>query len=69
MLHLLQLIPNKSQKEKQAYRFFLGAGSFSDPKSQEQVIVKRFAVRGGLNLEVNKLLLLIGKKKYIYIYI
>ncbi|KAI9300609.1 hypothetical protein BJ944DRAFT_170558 [Cunninghamella echinulata] len=52
MLHLLQLIPNKSQKDKQAYRFFLGAGSFSNPNSEEQVIVKRFAVRGGLNLEV-----------------
>ncbi|KAI8076819.1 uncharacterized protein BX664DRAFT_362744 [Halteromyces radiatus] len=52
MLHLLQLVPKKSQKHKQTYSFLLGAGSFGDPKSEDQVIVKRFAVRGGLNLEV-----------------
>ncbi|ORZ14024.1 hypothetical protein BCR42DRAFT_417878 [Absidia repens] len=52
MLHLLQLVPNKSQKNKQTYTFLLGAGSYGDPKTEDQVIVKRFAVRGGLNLEV-----------------
>ncbi|KAI8339132.1 hypothetical protein BC941DRAFT_422188 [Chlamydoabsidia padenii] len=52
MLHLLQLVPNKSQKDKQTYTFLLGAGSFGDPKTEDEVIVKRFAVRGGLNLEV-----------------
>lgn len=54
MLHLLQLVPNKSQKNKQTYTFLLGAGSYGDPKTEDQVIVKRFAVRGGLNLEVNR---------------
>ncbi|KAI8365920.1 subtilase family-domain-containing protein [Radiomyces spectabilis] len=52
MLHVLQLIPKKSQKDRQKYSFMLGSGSYSDPHSEEQVITKRFAVRGGLNLEV-----------------
>ncbi|CAO3593980.1 unnamed protein product [Absidia cylindrospora] len=52
MLHLLQLVPNKSQKNKQSYTFLLGSGSYGDPKTGDQVIVKRFSVRGGLNLEV-----------------
>lgn len=54
MLHLLQLVPNKSQKNKQTYTFLLGAGTYGDPKTEDQVIVKRFAVRGGLNLEVSQ---------------
>ncbi|KAL0088936.1 subtilase family-domain-containing protein [Phycomyces blakesleeanus] len=52
MLHLLQLIPKKSQKNKQTYSFVLGSGTYSNSDSEEEVIVKRFAVRGGLNLEV-----------------
>lgn len=51
-LHLLQLVPKQNQKGKHAYTFLLGSGSFSDPNSDEQVIKKRFSVRGGLNLEV-----------------
>ncbi|CEP17397.1 hypothetical protein [Parasitella parasitica] len=52
MLHLLQLIPKQNQKTKQVYNFMLGAGSFGNPDSDDQVIRKHFAVRGGLNLEV-----------------
>ncbi|ORX58714.1 subtilisin-like protein, partial [Hesseltinella vesiculosa] len=52
MLHLLQLIPCKSQKDKQTYTFMLGSGSFANPDTEDQVIVKRFGVKGGLNLEV-----------------
>lgn len=52
MLHLLQLVPQQNQKGKHAYSFMLGNGSFGDPRSDEQVIKKRFSVRGGLNLEV-----------------
>ncbi|KAG2195613.1 hypothetical protein INT47_005981 [Mucor saturninus] len=52
MLHLLQLVPQQNQKEKHAYSFNLGTGSYGDPRSDEQVIKKKFSVRGGLNLEV-----------------
>lgn len=52
MLHLLQLVPKQNQKNKHAYSFMLGNGSFGDPSSDEQVITKRVSVRGGLNLEV-----------------
>ncbi|KAF7727019.1 tripeptidyl-peptidase II Tpp2 [Apophysomyces ossiformis] len=52
MLHLLQLIPKKSQKNKQTYTFMLGSGSYGNPDSNEEVITKRFAVKGGLTLEV-----------------
>ncbi|KAI7856234.1 hypothetical protein BDC45DRAFT_555693 [Circinella umbellata] len=51
MLHLLQLVPKKSQKDKQTYTFLLGSGSFGDSNSEDQVITVRFAVRGGLNME------------------
>ena len=53
MLHLLQLVPQKNQKKKQTYTFLLGSGSFGNTNSEDQVITVRFAVRGGLNLEVN----------------
>lgn len=52
MLHLLQLVPKQNQKGKHAYSFMLGNGSYGDPESDEQIIKKRFSVRGGLNLEV-----------------
>lgn len=52
MLHLLQLVPKKNQKNKQAYSFMLGSGSYGDPNADDQVITVRFAVRGGLNMEV-----------------
>ncbi|CAO3640999.1 unnamed protein product [Mucor hiemalis] len=52
MLHLLQLVPKQNQKGKHAYSFMIGNGSHSDSKSDEEVITKRFSVRGGLNLEV-----------------
>ena len=52
MLHLLQLVPRQNQKGKHAYSFMLGNGSFSDTRSDEEVIKKRFSVRSGLNLEV-----------------
>jgi tripeptidyl-peptidase-2 len=52
MLHLLQLVPKQNQKGKHAYSFMLGSGSYGNPESDEQVIKKRFSVRGGLNLEV-----------------
>ncbi|CAO0794467.1 unnamed protein product [Mucor circinelloides] len=52
MLHLLQLVPKQNQKKKHTYTFMLGAGSFGDPESDDQVIKKHFSVRGGLNLEV-----------------
>jgi tripeptidyl-peptidase-2 len=52
MLHLLQLVPKKNQKNKHAYTFMLGDGSSGDPESNDQVIKKSFSVRGGLNLEV-----------------
>ncbi|KAI8884711.1 hypothetical protein K501DRAFT_247452 [Backusella circina FSU 941] len=52
MLHLLQVVPKKSQKNKHAYSFMLGDGSSGDPESNDQVIKKTFSVRGGLNLEV-----------------
>ncbi|KAI9495709.1 hypothetical protein BDB00DRAFT_870251 [Zychaea mexicana] len=51
MLHLLQLVPKKNQKDKQTYTFLLGSGSFGDSSSEDQVITVRFAVRGGLNME------------------
>lgn len=53
MLHLLQLVPQKNQKKKQTYTFLLGSGSFGHSNSEDQVITVRFAVRGGLNLEVD----------------
>lgn len=52
MLHLLQCVPKKSQKNKQTYSFLLGSGSYGDADSEDQVVTKRFAVRGGLVLEV-----------------
>jgi tripeptidyl-peptidase-2 len=52
MLHALQLVPKKSQKSKIAYGMFLGRGSYSDPEADPQMIKKRFAVVGGLNLEL-----------------
>lgn len=52
MLHLLQLVPKQNQKNKHAYGFTLGDGSYGSSDSEEQVIKKRFSVRGGLNLEV-----------------
>ncbi|KAI9271277.1 subtilase family-domain-containing protein [Helicostylum pulchrum] len=52
MLHLLQLVPKQNQKNKHAYSFMLGNGSFGNPHSDQQVIKKVFSVRGGLNLEV-----------------
>lgn len=52
MLHLLQLVPKQNQKNKHAYSFMLGNGSYGDPQSEEQVITKHFSVHGGLNLEV-----------------
>jgi tripeptidyl-peptidase-2 len=52
MLHLLQLVPKQNQKNKHAYSFMLGNGSYGDPESDQQVIKKHFSVRGGLNLEV-----------------
>ncbi|KAI8146465.1 hypothetical protein BJV82DRAFT_598642 [Fennellomyces sp. T-0311] len=51
MLHLLQLVPKKNQKNKQTYGMLLGSGSFGDTSSEDQVITVRFAVRGGLNME------------------
>ncbi|KAI9310690.1 subtilase family-domain-containing protein [Dichotomocladium elegans] len=51
MLHLLQLVPKQNQKKKQTYNLLLGSGSFGDVGSEDQVIVVRFAVRGGLNME------------------
>ncbi|KAI8983667.1 hypothetical protein BDB01DRAFT_850343 [Pilobolus umbonatus] len=52
MLHLLQLIPKRNQKNSHSYSFLLGNGSFCDPMSDPQVVKKVFSVRGGLNLEI-----------------
>ncbi|KAI7869183.1 hypothetical protein BDF14DRAFT_1785690 [Spinellus fusiger] len=52
LLHLLQLVPKKSQKNKRTYGFTLGAGSYASTDSDKEVVTKRFAVRGGLNMEV-----------------
>ncbi|KAG0176962.1 tripeptidyl-peptidase II Tpp2 [Apophysomyces sp. BC1034] len=63
MLHLLQLIPKTSQKNKQTYGFILGHGTYGSPTSGDEVITKRFAVKGGLTLELclAQLWLAIGK--------
>ncbi|KAI8330140.1 hypothetical protein EDC96DRAFT_612213 [Choanephora cucurbitarum] len=52
MLHLLQLVPQQNQKKKHAYSFAIGSGSYGHSSSDEQIVKKRFSVRGGLNLEV-----------------
>lgn len=52
MLHLLQILPQRSQKHKQTYTFLLGSGSYGSSTSDDQVVNVCFAVRGGFNLEV-----------------
>ncbi|RIA92162.1 subtilase family-domain-containing protein [Glomus cerebriforme] len=52
-LHMIQLLPQKRfTKHEREYYFSLGQGSYGDGNGEEQVEKKRFAVYGGVTLEV-----------------
>ncbi|CAG8455950.1 13834_t:CDS:10 [Funneliformis caledonium] len=52
-LHMMQLLPQKRfTSHEVANYFFLGQGSYGDGNGEEQIEKKRFAVRGGITLEV-----------------
>ena len=52
-LHMIQLLPQKRfTSHEREYLFSLGQGSYGDGNGEEQVEKRRFAVRGGITLEV-----------------
>ncbi|CAG8464842.1 3190_t:CDS:10 [Ambispora leptoticha] len=53
LLHMIQLLPqSRYTKQEREYHFMLGKGSYGDSNGDEQIEKKRFAVVGGVTLEV-----------------
>ncbi|GES95610.1 tripeptidyl-peptidase 2-like [Rhizophagus clarus] len=52
-LHMIQLLPQKRfTAHEREYMFSLGQGSYGDGNGEEQVEKRRFAVHGGVTLEI-----------------
>lgn len=50
---MIQLLPQKRfTAHERVYMFSLGQGSYGDGNGEEQVEKKRFAVHGGVTIEV-----------------